>query len=80
MEFVSITFPTAETVYDSVAVAIEAIPTVPLPVETTIPFTEQMTALWSLGQELVTSISSRPVHFRKISLDEWSSPPSNEEP
>ena len=81
MEFVKITFPTAETVYDAVAVAVEAIPSVQVSDETTVPFTEQMSALWSLGQGLVTSISTRPVHFRKIPLDEWSSPsPSNEEP
>ena len=81
MEFVKITFPTTETIYDSVAVAIEAIPSVQVSEETVVPFTEQMSALWSLGQDLVTSISTRPVHFRKVSLDEWSSEvPSNEEP
>ena len=81
MEFVKITFLTTETVYDAVAVAVEAIPSVQVSDETTVPFTEQMSALWSLGQDLVTSISTRPVHFRKISLDEWSSSsPSNEEP
>ena len=81
MEFVKITFPTAETVYDAVAVAVEAIPSAQVSDETTAPFTEQMSALWSLGKDLVTSASTRPVHFRKVSLDEWSSPaPSNEEP
>ena len=81
MEFVNFTFPTAETVYDAVAVAVDAIPSVQVSDETTVPFTEQMSALWSLGQDLVTSISTRPVHFRKVSLEEWSSElPSNEEP
>tara|TARA_B100000287_G_scaffold376182_1_gene377163 strand:- start:254 stop:499 length:246 start_codon:yes stop_codon:yes gene_type:complete len=81
MEFVKITFPTTETIYDSVAVAIEAIPSVQVSEETVVPFTEQMSALWSLGKDLVTSVSSRPVHFRKVALEEWSSsPPSNEEP
>ena len=81
MEFVKITFPTTETIYDSVAVAIEAIPSVQVSDQTAIPFTEQMSALWSLGQDLVTSISTRPIHFRKVPLDEWSSQePSNEEP
>ena len=81
MEFVKITFPTTETIYESVAVALEAIPSVQVSDETTVPFTEQMSSLWSLGQDLVTSISTRPVHFRKVSLDDWSSPtPSNEEP
>ena len=81
MEFVKFTFSTTETVYDALAVAVEAIPSVQVSEETTVPFTEQMSALWSLGQDLVTSISTRPVHFRKVSLDEWSSPtPSNAEP
>ena len=81
MEFVKITFPTAETVYDAVAVAVDAIPSVQVSDETTVPFTEQMSALWSLGKGLITSASSRPVHFRKVALEEWSSEvPSNEEP
>jgi hypothetical protein len=81
MEFVNITFPTAETVYDAVAVAVEAIPSVQVSDETTAPFTEQISALWSLGKDLVTSASSRSIHFRKVALEEWSSElPSNEEP
>ena len=84
MEFVKFTFPTKEdiasTVYDSVAVAVESIPAVPAP-EVSATFTEQMSSLWSLGEGMVASISTRPVHFRKIPLEEWSSgPPSNEEP
>ena len=85
MEFVKFTFPTKEdiasTVYDSVAVAVEAIPSVQPPEEISVPFTEQMSVMWSLGKDLVASASSRPVHFRKVPLEGWSSPePSNEEP
>ena len=81
MEFVKITFPTAETVYDAVAVAVEAIPGVQVSDEMMIPFTEQMSSLWSLGQDWISSASSRPMHFRKVSLEEWSSSaPSNEVP
>ena len=85
MEFVKITFPTKEdiasTVYDSIAVAVDSIPAVPVPDEVSATFTEQMSSLWSLGEGMVTSISTRPVHFRKIPLEEWDSePPFNEEP
>ena len=84
MEFVKITFPTKEdiasTVYDSIAVAVDSIPAVPVP-EVSATFTEQMSSLWSLGEGMVTTISTRPVHFRKIPLEEWSSGlPSDEKP
>ena len=85
MEFVKITFPTKEdiasTVYDSVAVAVEAIPGLQSESLSSISFTEQACALYEMGQEVVSSISQRPLHLRKVSLEEWSSEaPNSEEP
>jgi len=79
MEFVKFTFPTKEDIgtalYDSVAVAMGALPDAPLP---DAPLTEEhVYSLYEMGQGMVNSFMQMPVptlmpQMGKIPLEEWS--------
>ena len=85
MEFVKFTFPTKEDIgtalYDSVAVAMGALPDAPLPdapLPEASPTEEHVSSLYEMGQGMINSFMQMPLpqlpQMGKIPLEEWSAP------